>query len=186
MSLAKNYARAFFEQTASSNGSKETVLEQKKELADFWGVLESAPKLMAALTAPAISSKEKVAVVQELTDKLKISKPVMRLLSLLGQNGRIGMLPAVIDALDEVRLGVEGGVLGRIVSAEPLDSAAIKEITASFTSKLKRKVEFKTAIDTSLLAGLKVTVNGVTYDGTLLSQLERLRESFVHGAGRLQ
>jgi F0F1-type ATP synthase delta subunit len=58
----------------------------------------------------------------------------------------------------------------------------IKEITQAFTQKLKRKVDFKVTTQPSLLAGLKVTVNGVTYDGSLLAQLERLKEEFTHGA----
>jgi F-type H+-transporting ATPase subunit delta len=185
MSLAKNYARAFFDECSSNGKTRDVVLERKNELLGFWSLLESSAPLKAALTAPVTSPKEKTAVVQELAGKLKLSKITVQFLSLLSQNGRVGILPQILDALDEVRLQVEGGVLGKIVSAEPLEASAVKEITEAFTQKLKKKVEFKVSSDPSLLAGLKVTVNGVTYDGTLLSQLERLKESFVQGTTTL-
>ena len=185
MSLAKNYARAFFEHTAKTSG-KDGGLESKKELSGFWQLLQGSIELKTALVAPIASAKEKAAIVQDLSSKLKISKDVTHFLTLLAQGGRMGLLPEVLDALDEVRLGVEGGVLGRIVSAEPLEASAVRDITEAFTQKLKRKVEFKVSTDAGLLAGLKVTVNGVTYDGTLISQLERLKESFVQESGALR
>ena len=183
MSLAKNYARALFEESRKPGHSKQSALEYKSELQLFWTAVSGSKEMMIALTAPVTSADEKTAIVQEVASRLKLSKLTVNFLSLLGQNRRLGELPKIIDAFDEVRLSSEGGLVGQIISAEPMDPAAIKEITDAFTQKLNKKVEFKASTDSSLLAGLKVTVNGVTYDGTLLSQLERLRESFVQGAG---
>jgi F0F1-type ATP synthase delta subunit len=41
---------------------------------------------------------------------------------------------------------------------------------------LGRKVAFRVSTDPSLLAGVRVTVSGVTYDGTLKAQLEQLKD----------
>jgi hypothetical protein len=50
-------------------------------------------------------------------------------------------------------------------------------LSVAFGARIGRKVSFETHEDPSLLAGVKVTVGGVTYDGTMRSQLSRLRET---------
>jgi F-type H+-transporting ATPase subunit delta len=86
------------------------------------------------------------------------------------------MLPEVRDTFSEVRLNAEGGVTGKLVSAEPMTDADVQSLSAAFTRKLGRKVAFRVSTDPGLLAGVRVTVNGVTYDGTLKAQLEQLRD----------
>jgi F-type H+-transporting ATPase subunit delta len=178
MSVAKKYAKALFDVTHESGKSADTAA-LKTALQSFWSVIEGSRELQVALVSPVTSYQEKAAVIDELARKLETPKICIQFLKLLGENSRVGALPLILDALDEVRLQSEGGVMGRIVSADPLDASAVKEIAEAFTQKLKKKVEFKVSSDSSLLAGIKVTLNGVTYDGTLRAQLERLRESFA-------
>lgn len=187
MSVARNYAKAFYE-TLPSNGSQalEQAVVYRKEVADFFSVLESSKNLRAALVGPISHAGEKVAIVVELARLLKLSKPTLHFLQVLAQHDRLGNLPEILEAMDEVRLHTNGGVVGKIESADALDPAAVQEIAEAYTQKLKKKVEFKVSTNPQLLAGLKVTVGGVTYDGTLRSQLDRLRDSFVRSAAAVQ
>ena len=52
----------------------------------------------------------------------------------------------------------------------------VEALAKAFGKKLNKRVAFHVSTDPSLLAGMKVTVNGVTYDGTLRSQLQKLRD----------
>jgi F-type H+-transporting ATPase subunit delta len=179
MSVAKKYAKALFDESRK-NGAGTT--DYAVQLRAMQSLLDSHKDLRAALTAPVTSGKEKMAIVQDIAAKAGFAKLTVNFLKLVAENGRLGILGEIIDALDEVRLASEGGVMGRIVSAEPLEAGALKQISDAFSQKLKKKVDFKVTTDGSLLAGLKVTVQGVTYDGTLRSQLDRLKEEFVGGA----
>jgi F-type H+-transporting ATPase subunit delta len=85
------------------------------------------------------------------------------------------------NAYRSVRLEAEGGVSGRLVSADPLSESDIKGLADAFQRKLGKPVAFRVSTDPSLLAGMKVIVNGVTYDGTLKSQLQQLRDLVVAG-----
>ena len=178
MSIAKKYAKVLFDELKSGAKTTDTA-PVKAALQSFWAVIESSKELQVALIAPIVSAKEKTAIIADLTKKLETPKLCVRFLNLLAENSRIGIIPEIISAFDQVRLESEGGVMGEIISADALDASAVKEITEAFTHKLKKKVEFKVSTDSSLLAGIKVTLNGVTYDGTLKVQLERLRESFA-------
>jgi F-type H+-transporting ATPase subunit delta len=91
-------------------------------------------------------------------------------------------LPAILESYNSVRLLAEGGVPGRLVAAEPVSDQDVQGLAQAFSKKLGKKVAFQVSTDPSLLAGMKVTVNGVTYDGTLRSQLQRLRDRLVAGA----
>jgi F-type H+-transporting ATPase subunit delta len=81
-----------------------------------------------------------------------------------------------------VRLASEGGILGQVISAEPMDQKDVESLAQSFSKKLGKRVTFKVSVDAALLAGMKVIVSGVTYDGTLQSQLQKLRDQVAAGA----
>jgi F-type H+-transporting ATPase subunit delta len=93
------------------------------------------------------------------------------------------MIEEITHAFNEVRLEAEGGILGRVVSADPMAANDLEDLSKAYSQKLGKRVAFSASVDPNLLAGIKVTVNGVTYDGTLRSQLQRLRDQLVLGAG---
>ena len=80
---------------------------------------------------------------------------------------------------------LRGGELGEVASPDALESSELQALAQTFESQLGHPVEFQSRIEPDLLAGLKVTVGGKTYDGTLRSQLNRLREGFIIGTGRV-
>lgn len=182
MSLARNYARVLYEE-AQSKGGKDAIGAISTEIADFLKVVESSEAAKVALIGPVTSAKEKVAITTELGTKMNLAQVTKRFLQLVADNRRLGLLSEILTALEQVRVESEGGLLGLITSADPLDPADIKGIAESFGQKLGKKVDFRVNTDPTLLAGLKVTLNGVTYDGTLRSQLNRLKDEFVSGTG---
>ena len=66
---------------------------------------------------------------------------------------------------------------------DPLKDSDVQGLAQAYEKKLGKRVEFQVSVDPGLLAGLKVTVNGVTYDGTLRSQLDRLKENLSSHTG---
>jgi len=59
------------------------------------------------------------------------------------------------------------------------DFEALKK---SLEQKFGNKMAFQVVVDPALLAGMKVTVNAVTYDQTLRSYLSKLRNRVLAGA----
>lgn len=183
MSVARTYAKALFDVAQESkNGSRE-LTQERKGIQELIALLESSKELRVALLGPATSSKEKAAILDSISEQAGHSDLLTRFLSLLAKKGRLVILSDIFKAIEEVRLESEGGVLGEVYSPEELSAAEMKELSKSFEKKLGKKVDFRMTEDPSLLAGLKVTVNGVTYDGTLKAQLHRLKEEFSQGQG---
>lgn len=179
MSLERTYSKALYEVMRAKNGSKDPVKVAQDSISSVVATIKNSKELKSALFGPVASAKQKSDLMRALCKKLSVSPLVTDFLSLVTKKGRIAYLEKINDTLKQVQLESEGGVLGTVVSADPLNISDVEALSSEFTKKLGKKVEFKTATDPLLLAGLRVTVAGVTYDGSLKSQLERLREKFA-------
>ncbi len=65
---------------------------------------------------------------------------------------------------------------GRIVSGMPISVAARKRISQRFETMLHCHVHLSTRIDHKLIAGIRVELDGRSYDGTLAGQLADVRK----------
>lgn len=181
MSVAKSYARALYETLQEHKADARTVDALEAQLEAFADSVGKSREAKMALYGPITSSKEKVSLVQSLSKAMSITGVLSQFLELLARKGRLVLLPELCTVFHEVRLAAEGGMLGQVVSAEPMDAKAVESLAQSFSKKLGKRVAFKVSIDASLLAGMKVVVNGVTYDGTLRAQLQKLKEKVSLG-----
>lgn len=185
MSVAKAYAKALYE--AASEGKSQADLAKvcdqiEADLQKVVTATRESRELDIALNSPVTTAKEKTAVVNRLASAMSFSDLTVRFLTLLAQKERLVLLPELAEMFHTVRLEAEGGVSGRVVSAEAMSQEDLNGLAQAFSKKLGKRVAFQASTDPSLLAGVKVTVNGVTYDGTLRSQLEQLKTRFVAGA----
>lgn len=184
MSVATAYAKALYLAAIESKAAPEAAAlcdTAQKQLDALVSAVDSSKELQIALHSPVTTAKEKADIVQALANKSGAPTLVTHFLVLLANKGRLSILKQVLDEFNSVRLLAEGGVPGRLVAAEAMSEADIEGLAKAFSKKLGKRVAFNVSTDSSLLAGVKVTVNGVTYDGTLRSQLQMLRDRFVAG-----
>jgi F-type H+-transporting ATPase subunit delta len=181
MSVAKTYAQALYEAAKESNKGDFAGLcdELETQMAQILKAVESSKELGILLFSPIVSGKERGTLIQELVKKASLNPTLGQFFSLLSRKGRMSLLPEIKEAFTAVRLNAEGGLYGRVVSAEAMSDEDVKGLAAAFGKKFGKKIAFRVSTDPSLLAGVKVTVNGVTYDGTLRSHLQRLRDGLL-------
>ena len=181
MSLARSYAKALLE-TAVETGLKAADLDRiESELAAFSATMTSSRELYTALSSPVVSRGDKAGVAEAVTAKMGFSSLTSQFLTMVARKNRGPAIEEITEAFTASRLESEGATLGTVVSADPLKKEDLEELATAFTRKLGKKVVFKSSVDMNLLAGLKVTVNGITYDGSLRSQLQLLRDRLVYG-----
>ncbi len=184
MSVAKAYANALY-QSAIASGVPDTEIEKlEQELAGFVRILNESKEARVSLLGFIVPRKERTLILSEIAKKSGISKALTNFLLLLAKKGRLKLLPQVLEAFGTTRLEAGGGVVGTLVSADSVESGDLEALRNAFARKFGKKVSFRTAVEPSLLAGVKITVNGVTYDGTLRSQLQRLRDRLVYGSDK--
>ncbi|NDG86009.1 MAG: ATP synthase F1 subunit delta [Proteobacteria bacterium] len=97
-----------------------------------------------------------------------------RFLAMLNRRGRLDLLPAILKEVETLQIEKRGGVIGELVSAVPLDAGVLSGITEALSKQVQKPVHLTTKVDPAVIAGIKVTIAGVTYDGTVRSKLDRI------------
>lgn len=179
MSIAKSYARALYETAREANASVDDLNQLEVQMDAFMDFLNSSKDAKTILLSPVTSAKDKGLYFQSVAKVSGISTTLANFLSLLARKGRLTIFEDIRRAFRVTRLDAEGGVEGQLESAEPIGKDDVETLSKAFSKKFGKKVAFQIFTDPTLLAGMKVTVNGVTYDGTLRSQFQRLRDQLA-------
>lgn len=182
MSIAGSYARALYELAHENKLSTEEFQNIEADLARVAELLSASKDARVALLGPASSAKEKLNIMSSLAEKLRLSDWSTKFLVLMARKERMSLVDRVLDAFRELRLSEEGGLTAELTSAEPLAEQEITAFRDLLSKKFSKKVLLRTTVDPTLIAGMKVTVGGLSYDGTLRSLLIRLKDQLVHGA----
>ncbi|QDU28713.1 ATP synthase subunit delta [Anatilimnocola aggregata] len=165
------YAKALFG-AAESSGKVADVLE---ELESFQtDVLKKVPALRMTLSSPRIALEEKVA----LLDKAfagKMSGVLLNFLKVLARHNRFECLADILKAYRKLQSEVLGQIEVSIRAAYPLSNPLRDRIAARLGEVLKRKVTLNVQIDPELLGGLVVRIGDTLYDGSVSSQLQRMK-----------
>lgn len=182
MSVAKSYAHALFGAAIDQKLTSEALARLEQELRGVTAVFKSSKEARIALLSPITSTKEKISLIEEISKKRSLSPLVTQFLVLLAKKRRLSIAQEISDAFMAARLESEGRLSGQLEVAGALSDAEVQSLGGFFEKKLGKRVVFQVTENPTLLAGIKVTVNGVTYDGTLRSQLQQLRDKFVASA----
>ena len=179
MSLATSYSNALFQTAVERGLTQDSINQIGTQLQSVANTVESQKDLYRVLCSALTKTSEKVQVVEALSEKMGVEKLLKQFLILLAQKERLSLLSEVGAAYEEAALTAQGMILGRLVSAEAMTENDVQSVAKSFEKKLGKKVAFRTSVDPDLLAGVKVEVSGVTYDGSLRAQLRRLKDQVV-------
>ena len=88
--IANRYAKALLQVVLEKKEDPERV---DRELADFAGLLEANPELGQTLGSPAVVSSKRVAIVEQLLGKKKLSRTTMNVLRVLAAKERTEQPP---------------------------------------------------------------------------------------------
>lgn len=175
-SAARRYAEAAF-QLASRDDALDAVGDGLTLAVRFVGSGDA----LDVLRNPARPLVERIRLVDALLAK-RVPGPVLKLVGLLVQRGKIDRLTAV-EAEYRRLLNRERGVVAAVAtSATPLDKAETQALADKVAQMTGRTVDLRVEVDEALIGGLTVRVGDTLYDASVRGRLERLRERLVAGA----
>jgi F-type H+-transporting ATPase subunit delta len=173
-SHARPYAKALMAE-AQKTGQNLTALAVDLVALAYWYTRSS--EAATYFEHPALSVAQKSQVVTQYLAP-SVQPLAARLLTLLLENGRIRLLPAVAEAFQALVNAHNGIVQGQVVTAQPLDATTKNSLVEVLRQKLSASdVRLENVIDPGVLGGAKVVLGDRVIDGTLshrLSQLEAL------------
>jgi len=169
---AARYARALLD-VVIQEANPEQVEEQLIAFADL---LKAHPDLQRALTNPAVPAAGKHGIVEGLTQRLQMAPPAAKLLLLMADRDDLAVVPDMVAVYRERLMEHLGIVRAEVTTAEPLTPDRAAQVQQQLATLTGRKVTMTTKVDPALIGGAVARVGSTVYDGSIATQLERIRE----------
>ena len=176
-SIARRYAKALL-----AIGTEDGRFEQyADEIARVEQAYLTSPELQDLWTNPAHGREERLAGLDRIASPLAFSPAVTNLMRLFVERQRVGELPALKRAYQAMVDEKLGRVRAVVSSARPLDAAQRAELQRSLASATRKQILLQERVDGSLIGGVTAQVGSTIFDGSVRTQLERLRQSLSEG-----
>jgi F-type H+-transporting ATPase subunit delta len=172
----RRYAEAVYQLA-----TRDSALDAYGEGLDVATSMLERENVLDVLRNPARPLRQRIEVVDGLLAS-RVPEPILKLVGLLVERGRIDRLAAVTAEYRRMLNQQRGVVEAVATSAMPLtrdETAALQKKVAGMTG---RTVDLRVEVDESLIGGVTVRVGDTLYDASVRGRLERLRERLVVGA----
>ncbi len=168
---ALRYASAFVE---IANDSKK-IDAVETDLNDLDAMMTSSDDFYTMLNSPLISREQKQQAIEVIAKKAKFQDITINFLSLLAQNNRLAILPAIMKAVRADISNMRGEVVAHVASAFKLTKEQENTLNASLAKAVGKNVAIKMEVQEDLIGGMVVTVGSQIIDDSVKRKLERLK-----------
>jgi F-type H+-transporting ATPase subunit delta len=163
------YALALFE-AADEADHTEQVYEDSQELLK---IMSEHDDLKVLLGSPAISAEEKKTVFREMFEE-NMAEELLNFLMILIDKRRITHLEGMMRAYEKIYSHTEGVVDGVVYSVKPLSDEQLASFEKQTGKLIGETVKLSNQIDDSLIAGVKILVDGKLIDASYRNQLNKI------------
>lgn len=165
---ARPYAKAVYDLAHEAG-----VLDSWSDaLANLAAVVNDA-QMSKLLDDPESGKSQKGAlIIQVLGDKLNVQQ--QNLVKLMAENGRLKLMPDVLEQFEVARAKAENKVEAEVISAYELSEQQTSELVNTLKNKLGCEVTLTTTIDESLIGGVVIKAGDTIIDASMKSQLDSL------------
>ena len=174
--LSTRYAKALFE-LALERGLTSDYLEQ----AAFISHALSEADAQRIITHPRIPIADKFAFFDGAFAG-RIHEDLLGFMRLTVTKNREEFLTSALDALVEMIRRHQNYTTAKVVSAFELTPEQLSQLRLTLARKLSKQVELKAEVDTSLIGGFRVHVDGHIFDRTLKRMLKDMKETISASA----
>ncbi|WP_303673686.1 ATP synthase F1 subunit delta [Vampirovibrio chlorellavorus] len=170
--VASRYAKALFESVQES-GEVDRVHEDLRTVSDL---LSQVPELAAFLENPGVPQADKQQFIDEQFGP-KVTVWIHRLLKLLVDNHRAGVIPALVDQFSEFRNQAENSTSAEVITAVELEEELRNRIQKTLESTMGfSRVDLHNRVEPGLLGGAIIKIQDQVIDGSYVGRLEALRK----------
>jgi F-type H+-transporting ATPase subunit delta len=172
---AARYAKALLEVAVQESDASRI----EADLAEVVAMMASSEELRRALSSPAVPQSARSNLVRALGDRAAVQPPVAKLLVMLAERGRLELLPDLLEVYRERLLAHSNTVRGQVTAAAPLPPDRVAALERSLSARTGKQVRLDTAVDPSLIGGVVAKIGSTVYDGSVRTQLQKLRHQIV-------
>ncbi len=173
--LARRYARALL-QLADTPMQREIFGRDLSAFVRSAAVpVEGASSLLAVLDFDLHAQSQRRTVLESVLKRMNLDGVVTRFIQLVFERGRIAGLPQILSAFHDMADGLAGRQKATITSAVPLASELLAKLKSALEKVTGKTIVVDSKVDPSLLGGVVAQVGTYVFDGSIRSQLDRMR-----------
>ena len=173
---ANRYAKALFDVALAE---KNDLAQVDRDLEAVVAMMHQSPDLAAASGRAGVTDAARTALMQAVADKMALSAPVKKILVLLAESRKLNLIPDIAASYRERLLNHQNIVRADVTSAAPLSAEKTKALQDSLSKVTGKKVDLSVTVDPGLLGGVVARIGSTVYDGSVKTQLERMRQQLV-------
>jgi F-type H+-transporting ATPase subunit delta len=174
---AHRYARALFSLAREAG----EVASIRGELDDMARMLAANPDLQRRLFQPLHPVHERREVLKSICAQGRGSQMIQNFFAYLIEQRRLVVFEAIRDEFNRLADEAAGRVRAEVRSASPLRDQQRARLVDALGRRTGKQIDLTVHVDPLLIGGAIVTVGGLVFDGSLRTQLSRLRGTLTQG-----
>ena len=175
-SLSRRYAKALFELAREQKREEAVGQEIEQFLSAYQG-----SALQTVLNNPAVDLERRKKILDEVAKAIRVSPLSLHFLLLLFDRDRLPYLQGITSHYRRLLNESRGRVEAKLVSATSLDPGALDELRGALKKVSGKDVVLQQQTNSELIGGLSVELEGTIYDGSVQTQLEKMKQQIAGG-----
>lgn len=175
-SVASVYARAFADVVSDTGLDAGKIMGELRQLS---ALLRANPDLRRVWESPAIPAEGKRGVLDRVVARERFSKSVRNFVAVLIDHRRTHFFDAIVTRLGHELNTRMGFAEAQITTFRDLSDSERRVLEGQVAKVTGKKVRAEYLRDPAILGGAVVRVGSTIYDGSVLGQLERIREQIA-------
>lgn len=159
---------------ARESGDLERVVEELESFGTE--VLVQQPRFLEVMESTRIGQNEKLQLIDRVFQN-NASPTLVNFLKVISRKGRFECIGAIVHEVRRLYNEEIGIVEAQVTAASELEESVQQQIAEKLATILGKKVNLSLSVDPSMLGGLKIRVGDKVFDGSVQSQLERVRRT---------
>jgi F-type H+-transporting ATPase subunit delta len=169
--LARPYAKAAFEFALEKEN-----LSSWTEMLAFLSLVVANPDVSKLLDSPSITRDKAAEIILHIADK-NLDDKTANFVKLLASNGRLQLLPEIMELYERHRANYEKTVEVELLSASELTQQQLSNLNSRLENKLGRKVNINCQTEPSIMGGLIIRAGDLVIDASIRGKLNDLADS---------
>ena len=169
---AGRYARALLD-VVIKEGNPEQV---EQELATLAELFSGNAELQKALANPAVPVAAKRKVVESVIARMKPTSALGKLLVMLADRDRLSLIPELADVYRERLMEHRQVISAEVTTAVPISAERVAQFEKRIAAATGSRVTMAASVDPALIGGAVARVGSIVYDGSIATQLSKMRE----------
>ena len=175
--VSRRYARALGD-VAAERGILEPV---GRDLHTIAGLLNQNREAASFFANPGIPLADKRRVLQSLAERAEVQPLSANFLGLILEKRRLLHLPEIVLAYEGLIDERLNRAKATVTSAAPLPEPTLEGLRARLGMAIGKEIYLETRVDSEIMGGVVAQVGSTIYDGSLRTQLRRMREQLLKG-----